>query len=474
MAKDLTAATVRNTKARLKDGQPVRTEIPDGKTRGLFLIVQPSGAKSWALRYRFAGKPAKLTIGPVLEVRETPLDEIPLGEPHTLSEARLAADKARAQVATGQDPKERQKAAMAAPVASVTVEDASKAFMVERKAQARNRAAHEIQRQFDVYINPAIGAKPIDTVTGDDARGVIKALVKAGSPLMANRVHATLATFFKWAADADQKLVAQSPYKEFSKPSDEKSRDRVLSNAELAALWNVAGDEGQPFGTIVRLLILTGQRRSEVSGIRDSELDLNARLWTIPAERAKNGQKHIVGLSPQAVAELAGVERIKSKLGLWFTTTGKTPFSGHSKAKGRIDGKLGFAEAWRLHDIRRTVSTGMAALGEPVPVVEAILNHVSGTRAGVAGIYNRHAYSDEAELALESWGRFITDIIAHDDRRLAWDAMRGRDRARARLAIHDEDETWQAFLARMDEEREAQREAEIEAADNVVKLAEVK
>lgn len=474
MAKDLTAVTVRNAKARLKDGVPVRTEIPDGKTRGLFLIVQPSGAKSWALRYRFAGKPAKLTIGPVLEARETPLDEVPIGEPHTLAEARLAADRARAQVATGQDPKERHKAAMAAPVQSVTVEAASEAFMTGRKAQAKNRAAYEVQRQFDVYINPAIGAKPIDTVTGDDARGIVKALVQSGSPLMANRVHATLATFFKWAADADQKLVPQSPYKEFSKPSDEKPRDRVLSNAELAALWNLAGDEGQPFGTIVRLLILTGQRRSEVSGIRDSELDLNARLWTIPAARAKNSQKHLVPLSPQVLAELAGVKRVASKLGLWFTTTGETPFSGHSKAKGRIDGKLGFAEAWRLHDIRRTVSTGMAALGVSDAVVEAILNHKSGTKAGVAGVYNRHSYLDEAELALEAWGRFVTDIIAHDERRLAWDAMRGRDRVRARLAIHDEDETWQAFLVRMDEEREAQRDAEIEAADNVVKLAGAK
>lgn len=466
MAKDLTAVAVRSAKPKLKDGVPIRNEIPDGKTRGLYLIVQPSGAKSWALRYRFGGKPDKLTIGPVLDVREAPLAEIPLGEPHTLSEARLAADKARAQVATGCDPKERQRAAIAATDASVTVEDASQSFMVQRRKQDRNRAADEVQRQFDVYINPAIGSQPIDKVTGDDARGIVKSLVESGSPIMANRVHATLATFFKWAADADQKLVPQSPYKDFRKPSGDNSRDRVLSNAELAALWELAGEEGQPFGTIVRLLILTGQRRSEVSGIRDSELDLNARLWTIPAARAKNGQKHLVPLSPQALGELAGVERVSSKSGLWFTTTGETPFSGHSKAKRRIDGKLSFAEAWRLHDIRRTVSTGMAALGVSDAVVEAILNHKSGTKAGVAGVYNRHTYRDEAELALEAWGRFVLDIVAHDERRLAWDAMRGRDRARARLAIHDEDETWQAFLARIDEEREDA----IEAADNAVRL----
>lgn len=464
MAKDLTAAAVRNAKARLNDGRAIRTEIPDGKTRGLFLIVQPTGGKSWALRYRFAGKPAKLTIGLMLESREVPLDEIPLGEPHTLAEARLAADKARALVAIGIDPKKHQKAAKASAELAVTVEKASKAFMIERNAQVRNRTAQEVQRQFDVYINPAIGAKTIDTIGGDDVRAVVKNLVKAGSPLMANRVHATLATFFKWAADADQKLVPQSPYQGYSKPSDEKARDRVLSNTELATLWQVASDDGQPFGSITRLLILTGQRRSEVSGIRDSELDLNARRWTIPAARSKNGQKHLVPLSPQALAELAKVKRVPSDLGLWFTTTGETPFSGHSKAKARLDGKLGFAEAWRLHDIRRTVSTGMAALGVTVPVVEAILNHVSGTKGGVAGVYNRHTYMDEAEVAMEAWGRFVADIIAHDQRRLAWDAMRGRDRAKARLAIHDDDEIWQAFLCRMDEEHEA------ETPSNVVRM----
>lgn len=492
MAKDLTALSVRNAKAQpsQKDpaGDPIRTEIPDGKARGLFLVVQPSGAKSWALRYRFAGKPKKLTIGPVMDGRDVSVDDIPLGVPHTLAEARTAADRARMLVAQGVDPAALVAQAKAVPeiVEVLTVKAVSEAYMRKRRAQKRNRSADEVQRQFDVYILPAIGAKPIAEVTGAEARKPVKALATAGKTIMANRLHATLATFFKWAAEADQGHITVSPYAIYGKPEkSETARDRVLSNAELAKLWHEAGNADQPFGPIVKLLILTGQRRSEVTGMREHEVDRNRAEWIIPAARAKNGQKHIVPLSAQALAVLSNVVCVGDK-GLIFSTDGKAVYQGHQKAKERLDADLQFPEHWRLHDIRRTVASGLAGLGQTSAVIEALLNHKSGVKAGVAGVYNHHQYLDEAELALAAWGRYIVDVIAVDARRVVWDAMRARARAQFRSAIQGEDEAWcayadamadgpdsawQAYLASLGASAQPDpQEAAIAAADNVVKL----
>lgn len=400
---------------------------------GLVLVVYPSGAKSWAVRYRnAAGKQRKKSLGPV-------------GRMH-LAKARKEARALMSRIDEGDDPAAKQK-----PDATVrgTVKAASERFMVDRRAQERNRSADEVQRQFDAYILPTLGERVLATVTGPDARKVVTDLAAAGSRTMANRVHSTLARFFKWAADPDRALIAASPYAGYGKPAGERSRNRVLSTVELAALWHAAGKADQPFGPIVRLLILTAQRRSEVTGMKDSELNATRAEWTIPGERAKNGERHTVPLSPPALAELATVKRI-GKNGLVFTTSGTAIFAGHHKAKARLDAEIQFNAPWRLHDIRRTVATGMARLGEPVPVVEALLNHKSGTRAGVAGIYNRHEYEDEMELAALAWGRFVVDVVANDARRLAWDAISARDKAQFRAAIHSDDAAWFEYLEALD------------------------
>ena len=255
MARDLTATAVRNAKALPAKNDPngtlVRTEIPDGKSRGLFLVVQPSGAKSWALRFRFDGKPKKLTIGPVLETREGEIDDLPLGEPHTLAEARIAADKARIRAAHGDDPTAR-----AVRADRLTLRQAAERFLAEY-AKPRNRSWAETERQLERYLLTDLGDRPIADLRDDEIRAPVDKLTADGAPSMANALHRTLSKFWKWCAAKERKIVAVNPYAGFGMPNKVESRERVLSWDELASVWNAAADVGEPFGAIVRILILT-------------------------------------------------------------------------------------------------------------------------------------------------------------------------------------------------------------------------
>lgn len=439
VAKDLTTAAVRNAKP--KDGK--RTEFPDGKSRGLFLVVQPSGTRSWALRFRMAGKPKKATIGPAIAERPEPVTALPLGEPHTLAEARIAADRLRLEIAHGNDPTARTVRAD-----TITVHHAVEMF-IEDHAKAKNRSWAETDRQFNAYVLPAIGERSLSEVTGDDLRKLVRAIKR---PTMANRLHATLSKWSAWCADRERKLMPENPYSGFDKPHKESSRDRVLSDEELASLWTAATTQGGHFGKIVRLLILTGQRRSEVTEIVRSEIDFKRREWTIPAERAKNGNKTVVPLSAAAMAELASFEGA-DRNALLFSTNGRTAFSGHQKCKDRLDRNLQFAEPWRLHDIRRTVATGLARLHVPQEVTEAILNHASGKVSGVAGVYIRHDYATEKRSALTLWSHYVQwltdDAAQRAFQHIATNSpKRSTDQLNQSLdtALRSSDNNWQRFI----------------------------
>ena len=192
----------------------------------------------------------------------------------------------------------------------------------------------------------------------------------------------------------------------------------MLNDDEIVALWKASEQAGWPWGPYVRMLILTMQRRQEVAEMDWSEVDVDGRKWTLPAARAKNDEEHIIPLSDLAVQELRNL--IPKRRGLIFTTTGETPISGFFKAKKSLtEGMLDVMKSiqienggdpdqvelpnWRLHDIRRTGATNLQSLGVPVEVTESVLNHISGTRAGVAGIYNRYKYDAEKRTALEAW-----------------------------------------------------------------------
>lgn len=192
--------------------------------------------------------------------------------------------------------------------------------------------------------------------------------------------------------------------------SKERSRERVLTDDELGALWAACDADGYPFGDCMKLLILSGQRRAEVAEMRWSEIDLEKRLWTLPSQRAKNGRQHTV---PITDAMLDVLRRVPKFLGsdYVFTTNGKSPVSGFGRLKDRLDKALPEGtDPWIIHDLRRTMSTNMAMLGVPQPVTEALLNHQTGVVSGVAAIYNVYSYADEKREALEQWNHHQTKM----------------------------------------------------------------
>ena len=193
----------------------------------------------------------------------------------------------------------------------------------------------------------------------------------------------------------------------------------MLSDDEIRWFWQACDKAGEPWGPLGRMLLLTGQRLAEVAQMTEGEL--HGAMWSLPGARTKNGRAHTVPLSTAAQSALEAHTRVRNPEGYVYCTNGRTPVQGFHKGRDNIAAKMAEVAAeergepveiphWTFHDLRRTCATGMARLGQPVHVVEAVLNHVSGTRAGVAGIYNRHAYDGEKRTALEAWERFVTGL----------------------------------------------------------------
>ena len=418
-----TAIAVANAKpARDEAGELTRTELPDRGCRGLYLVIQPGGAKSWAVRYRYKGKPRKLTLGPalVLERGEAePAHDPTIDGSVTLAAARMLASDALRKVVQGADPaeqKQREKAdteALQAKLAGDTVENLKIQF-IERYAKRQNRSWKQTEWIFDKLVLPAWKGRTVHDITKRDVIDLIEG-IEQDRPILANRVLAAVRKWFNWLAARD--VVKASPCTGVVPPAKEKARDRRLTDDEIRALWAACGKGepdgggiGEPFGSFVKLLLLTGQRRSEVAGMRWSELDLDKRLWMIPAERSKNKRAHAVPLARQAVAIIEGVKRI-AKSDHVFTTTGDSGLGGFSRAKERLDQRMKPATAWTFHDLRRSAATGMADMGIPPHIVEAVLNHISGAKAGVAGIYNRAAYAAEKADALQRWADHVDGLV---------------------------------------------------------------
>ena len=390
-----------------------RREVPDGKISGLFLIVQPTGAKSWAVRYRVDGQPKKFTIGayPAID----------------LAAARRKAQEALGEVAGGNDPSAAKVAAREARKAAESTADrvahVAETF-VERyvKRNAGDSWAREGERLIRKEIVPALGAKRLGDVKKSDVHDMLDAIVDRGAPIVANRTLAIFRRLCNWSIERG--IITLSPCDKIKAPAAEESRDRVLTDDEIRLAWAAFESIGWPFGPIAKLLLLTGARRDEVGSATWGEVDLAGKTWTIARDRSKNGVAHEIPLSDPAVAILAGLPRIgERKDALVFSTTGRTAVSGFSKAKDQIDAAMldalkaraGDVEAparWTFHDLRRTAASGMAGLGIPPHVVEAVLNHKSGTIKGVAAVYNRYSYATEKRQALDAWARRLDAIVS--------------------------------------------------------------
>lgn len=393
------ALTVRAIEA-LKAG-PVRTEISDGLIAGLYLVVQPTGRKSWAVRYRSAGRTRKHTIGAYPGIN--------------LSSARELARLALVAVASGRDPGAEKAEARRSGEVALRAErdrfDRAVDSYIERYAKANTKTEtwRESQRLLIKNVVPPWRARRVQDIVKRDIIELLDTIVDRGSPVAANRVLAVLRRMFGWFVERG--VIAVNPCAGVKAPTAEKSRDRVLTDDELRALWLACDSLSEPFGSLVRLLMITGQRRDEVGQMTWTELDLDAKLWTIPKERAKNSQAHDVPLSDQAIAVLARIQRIAGDRQLVFTTNGETPVSGFSKAKLRLDKTMSGAPPWVLHDLRRTMASGMARLGINLPVIEKVLNHNSGSFGGIVGVYQRHTFADEKRAALELWAQHIHKAV---------------------------------------------------------------
>ncbi|WFU55709.1 site-specific integrase [Bradyrhizobium pachyrhizi] len=262
--------------------------------------------------------------------------------------------------------------------------------------------------------------RPIAEIDGHDIHGLIDETRRSGAPGLARRsdgpteararaMLSCLSRMFSWLLQ--HRRIDLNPCSGVHRPDAPKARDRVLTQAEIVKFWAAANAERVEFGAPLKLLLLTGCRLKEVSGMTSTELSDDCTIWSIPGMRTKNGRPHLVPLAPIAQEILASVPKNRATQNYIFSTTaGVSPVSGWSKIKRRVDQRMKIP-AWRLHDLRRTAATGMAEIGIAPHVVEAALNHISGAKAGVAGVYNRAQYAAEKKAALSRWAAHLQGII---------------------------------------------------------------
>ena len=247
---------------------------------------------------------------------------------------------------------------------------------------------------------PAWRGRRIDTIAKHDVLVLLDAIVDRGAPAKAQRAYVHAHRLFKWCVGRG--IVDVNPMAGLERPGRENSRDRVLTDTELAAVWQASAD--WPFGAIVRLLVLTGARREEIGQLTWGEVQ--GDTIRLEGARTKSGNGHLIPLSPPALELLGSAPRIGEKY--VFTLDGIKPVSSSwSRAKARLDKASGVA-GWRIHDLRRTVATGMQRLGVGLQTVEALLGHTGGSRAGIVGIYQRHDFAAEKRAAVEQWGAHVT------------------------------------------------------------------
>lgn len=375
----LTAASVE----RIKPPASGQVEHFDKGFPGLALRVSYGGARSFVFFYRTGGRLRRMTLGqhPAM----------------SLAQARDAWRQARVDVAKGIDPAQaRQRETPAMGFAAVAEEWL-------KRDQAKNRTAADVRRTIERHVLPAWGHKRIDEIGRRDVLDLMDSIADRGWVIMARRVHAHVHRLFCWAIGRG--IVDANPAAGVPKPGADNQRDRVLSDAELATVLRGTEALGWPFGPALRLLILTGARLSEIGRLRWSEIHSKCGEIVLKGERTKNGQPHTIPLSAPAKALLDGLPRVSTSAFV-FTTTGTTSISGWSRAKSQLN-TLAPIEPWRIHDLRRTVATGLQRLGIGLQVIEAVLGHVSGSRRGIVGVYQRHDFADEKRKALEAWAAFV-------------------------------------------------------------------
>lgn len=412
---------------KLKPTRGRRVEIFDATFPGLALRVSESGRKSWSLFYRLHGKQQRYTIGVYPQFKP--------------AAARTKATEILNQVDHGIDPTAEKRSRRLDPLPKMETFETVLADYFSQYA-AKNMAPStyaETKRQLERDALPHWKDMPLRDIRDRHVLKLINDIAAAGNGVTANRTFSRLRAFFNWSIS--QLRLENSPAKGLVAPVKEEARDRALSDDEIRWFWSGCEEIGWPFGPIARLLLLTAQRRDEVSRVSWAEIDLAKGVWTIPAARAKNSRAHEVHLSAGALAVLNGLP--EPHRGLVFSVTGDDAVSGFSRAKDRLDTamrrlrrrELGLPETddelrrhldipkrkplpveiphWTFHDLRRSAVTKMAEDLKIAPhIVDKILNHASGTIRGVAAVYNRAQYLAERRSALEAWSSWIVALTS--------------------------------------------------------------
>jgi len=368
----------------------------DDEIPGFGVRLRAGGSRNWIVQYKVGKKHRRLTFGSV-----------------AVLDAGKARERARdilAAVRIGRDPAGEKIETRAR--ADETVGAIVERFLARQQTRLRPRSYVETARYLQTHWKP-LSSLALAKVSRAVVANRLSAIAAESGPIAADRARAALSAFFAWTMR--EGLTEANPVIGTNKLSNGKSRDRVLSDAELAAIWKALPPLTDQYGAIVRLLILTGQRREEIGGLHWSEFAVGKGLVTLSGERTKNGKPHELPLPALAVQILEAQAR-RTERELIFGE-GAGPFQGWSKAKATLEkataknaAENGRVAPWRLHDVRRTVATRMADLGVQPHVVEAVLNHVSGHKAGVAGVYNRSLYGPEKRAALELWANHVLTI----------------------------------------------------------------
>lgn len=418
----LTKAEINRLEPAAPGTEYIRWDSGSGAVAGFGVRVtgpstkHPEGAKSYLLKYRVGrgrGAPIrKPTLGKVT------------GAPGELERAR---DRARKMADEGRDgtdhTAERQREAAERQEREANNVEAVVARFLKRHVHKHNRpsTAEVVERTFRAEVLPKWGSRPIADISRRDVLALLDGIMDRGAAYQANRTLAHVRKLFNWCVERD--ILKTNPAAGVSAPGKEQSRDRVLEDEELRALWGAFGGLGFPFGPIFRLLMVTGQRRGEVGAMRWADVDTARKLWTLPADATKAGRVHEVPLSDMAVEIIAAQSR---QAGPYvFGITGERPAAGFSHAKARAE-KLAAEAAeksraegreavdvadWRLHDLRRTAASGIARLGVAPHILSRVLNHAPGASLGVTAIYNRHGYEAEKRHALDLWARHLRELI---------------------------------------------------------------
>ena len=365
-------------------------QVFDDALPGFGIRKFESGKAFYFVKFAVGNQQRKLSLGPVV--------------PGVLSEKRRRASEILTRARVGQDVVADKRAAKTKR--TTTVGELVTKYLHSKEAEFRPATYLEASRYLERYWLP-LHAQGIETVQRRDVVAVVDDIATLHGKVAADRARTALSAYFAWAIDRG--YLDLNPVQNIQRRAQGEGRTRVLTEAELATVSRACADDD--YGRIVRLLILTGQRKSEIGGLEWSEIEWDRRQIDLPPERTKNGRAHVVPLSDEALAVIAGVHRREGRNTAFGD--GSNGYRGWSKAKSRLNSRLpADMPAWTLHDIRRSVVTHLHERGIALPhVVEAIVNHVSGHQGGVAGVYNKAAYLDDRRRALDRWGQHVSSLV---------------------------------------------------------------